>query len=124
MLLENLIPITLLVLFVSAIFATIFISKEASRIAKAYLDSLELKDADENKPTLIRISDDYGIEYIIKSMEIICITKSTSKNADNDNIYTIHINMSNEDCYTLRYDDIAIRDEIYDNFANYHINYE
>ena len=124
MLLQNLIPITLLVLIMCAIFVTIFISSKAHKIAKAYLDSFELKDADENKPTLIKISDDYDIEYIINSIEIICITKSTSKNVDNENIFSININMSNEDCYILRYDDIAIRDEIYDKFANYHINYE
>ena len=120
MLLENLIPITLIVLILSAIAVTIIVSLQARKIASAYLDNIELKDADENKPTLIRVHDNDDNDYIINASEIVHITMD-----DKDNkIFFVLIHMKDSNIIKLSYFDEDERYEVYNNFANYHINYE
>ena len=124
MLLENLIPITLLVLIACAIFLTIFIGIQAKKISNAYLHYVEFKDADENKPTLIRISDDYEADYIINTQEIVSISINKEFYKENEEVFTINIIMYNNNSYVFRFVDEYSRDNLYNALATYYINDE
>ena len=96
MLLSNLIPITLIILILCAIFITLFIGIQANKTRKAYEQTCYYKDADENKPTFIRITDDIGTDVILNSCEIVSISKNKDFYKENREVYEIDICLSND----------------------------
>lgn len=114
--------ILLSVLIVCAIFVTIFISIQANKISKAYLDSVYSTDADINKPTFIRINDDEGLDYILNTNDISVIFALNDINEQNYK-YLIRISLKHNDDpdIILKYYDQSIRNQIYDALADYNI---
>lgn len=111
--------ILLSVLIACAIFVTIFISIQANKISKAYLDSVYTSDADFNKPTFIRINDDRDLDYIFNTNDISLI--SAANRADGKYIIRIFIKDSEETSFTFEYDDKLTRDQLYDALSDYDI---
>ena len=114
--------ILLSVLIACAIFVTIFISIQANKISKAYLDSVYTSDADFNKPTFIRVNDDEDLDYIFNTNDICLITAFNYTDREN-NKYALRICLKDEDKtdITFKYDDKLIRDEIYAALSDYDI---
>lgn len=115
--------ILLIALIVLACLFVIFLGHEAKKISNAYLDSVYSGDADFNKPTLIRINDDEGLDYILNTDEISVIFALNDFNEQNYK-YLIRISLKHNDNpdIILKYDDKLIRDEIYDALADYNIH--
>lgn len=112
--------ILLITLIVLACLFVIFLGREAKKISNAYLDSVYSGDADFNKPTLIRINDDEGLDYIINTDEISLITAVNDLNREN-NKYLITFCLKDNIDMTFKYDDKLTRDQIYDALADYDI---
>ena len=112
--------ILLSILIACAIFVTIFISVQANKISKAYLDSIYTQDADFNKPTFIRIIDDKGLDYIFNTNEICLIT---ALNDNNKNEYLLRVCLKDEDNtdITFTYYDQDVRNKLYKALSDYNI---
>ena len=109
-------------LIVLACLFVVFLGREAKKITNAYLDSVYSGDADFNKPTLIRINDDEGLDYIINTDEISLITAVNDLRENNKYLITFCLKNSNLMDMTFRYDDKLVRDQIYDALSDYNIS--
>lgn len=106
--------ILLVTLIILACLITIFIGKQAKRIANSYVDSFSYTSA--SRPTFIRINDDYDKDLIINSDEIEQIIILNR----NDNKYIIRFCLKNqESIIDFVYDDKLERDAIYSNLYDY-----
>lgn len=106
--------ILLVTLIILACLITVFIGKQAKRIANSYVDSFSYTSA--SRPTFIRIKDDNGTDLIINENEIEQILSLNR----NDGKYIIRICLKNQDSIIdFVYDDKLDRDSIYSNLYDY-----
>lgn len=112
--------ILLITLIVLACLFVIFLGREAKKITKAYLNSVNYGDADANKPTFIRINDDEGLDYIFNTNDIYLITAVNVLNKEN-NKYLLNICLKDNIDISFKYNDQFRRNEIYNALADYHI---
>lgn len=106
--------ILLVTLIILACLITIFIGKQAKRIANSYVDSFSYTSA--SRPTFIRINDDNDTDLIINSDEIEQILNLNR----NDGKYIIRMCLKNQDSIIdFVYDDKLERDSIYSNLYDY-----
>ena len=110
--------ILLITLIVLACLFVIFLGREAKKITNAYLDSINYGDADENKPTFIRINDDEDNDYIFNTNEICLITAVNDLNRENDK-YLLNFCLKDNIDITFKFDDKDIRDKIYFALSDY-----
>ena len=109
--------ILLVTLIILACLITIFIGKQAKRIANSYVDSFSYTSA--SKPTFIRIIDDNDIDLIINADEIEQILSLNR----NDSKYIIRFCLKNQDSIIdFVYNDKLDRDSIYSNLYDYSTN--
>lgn len=106
--------ILLVTLIILACLITIFIGKQAKRIANSYVDSFSYTSA--SRPTFIRINDDNDTDLIINSDEIEQILSLNR----NDGKYIIRICLKNQDSIIdFVYNDKLERNSIYSNLYDY-----
>lgn len=106
--------ILLVTLIILACFITVFIGKQAKRIANSYVDSFSYTSA--SRPTFIRINDDNGTDLIINADEIEQILSLNRT----DGKYIIRICLKNQDSIIdFVYNDKLERDSIYSNLYDY-----
>lgn len=106
--------ILLVTLIVLACLITVFIGKQAKRIANSYVDSFSYTSV--SRPTFIRINDDNGTDLIINADEIEQILSLNR----NDSKYIIRFCLKNQDSIIdFVYNDKTDRDSIYFNLYDY-----
>lgn len=106
--------ILLVTLIILACIITVFIGKQAKRIANSYVDSFSYTSA--SRPTFIRINDDNGTDLIINADEIEQILSLNRT----DGKYIIRICLKNQDSIIdFVYNDKLERDSIYSNLYDY-----
>ena len=106
--------ILLVTLIILACIITVFIGKQAKRIANSYVDSFSYIPS--SRPTFIRINDDNGTDLIINADEIEQILSLNRT----DGKYIIRICLKNQDSIIdFVYNDKLERDSIYSNLYDY-----